>query len=181
MAQSEINLIKSTSTGPLGILGTYEKKIRQIAWIALLSLLGLGLVIGVSYIVINAQYRNLEERKAQVTQQLKAATVKEGIVISLKQRVEIAQKALDVARPWGELFPLLEDIGPIGYFVTLTVEESGRVNTVIEAPTIDDAVALVTSTLDLAQADVLRSPQLLSLSLRDSGIVQIGLSFIPIF
>lgn len=182
MASSEINLLnKRTVSGPLGILTQLEPKIRVFAWWALLSLFGIGVILAVAFLFVNSRFQRLEAQKAQITQQLRSASTKEGIVISLKQRILVAQKALDVARPWGKLFPLLEQIGPVRQFVTLSVDESGRVSTIIEAQSIDEAVSIVTNTINLAGTKLLRSPQLLSFSLREIGTVQLGLSFIPIF
>ena len=182
MAASEINLInKRALTGPMAYFTTIEPKIRVVAWWGLLGLLGTGIFLAFAFLFVNSRYRRLEEQKTQLTQQLRNASAKEGIVISLKQRINVAQKALDVARPWGKLFPLLEQIGPVNQFVTLTVDDSGRVNTIIEVQSIDDAVTIVSNTIGLSSEKMLRSPQLLSFSLREIGTVQLGLSFIPIF
>jgi hypothetical protein len=159
----------------------YEGKIRAIAWWGLLGLLGTGIVLGTVYFVISGRFKSLETQRAQIASQLRLASDKEGIVISLKQRILVAQKALDVARPWGKLFPLLEKVDSVDHFVTLTIDESGRVSTILEVGSIDEAVTVVTNTLDLAGQRALRSPQLLSLSLRETGTVQLGLSFIPVF
>ena len=181
MASTEINLLKKQASGTLGLLEAFEPKIRIFAWWGLIGLLGTGILLGLIYFFITSRYQALETQKTQIIQELKTNSVKEGIVISLKSRISVVQKALDVARPWGKLFPLLEQIGPVNSFVTLSVDESGRVSTIIEVQSIDDAVAIVTHTLELAGLKSLRSPQLLSFSMREAGIVQIGLSFIPIF
>ncbi len=182
MASSEINLInKRAVSGPMAVLTTLEPKIRMVAWWGLLGLLGTGVFLGLAFLFVSSRYRRLEEQKTQLTQQLRAASAKEGIVISLKQRITVAQKALDAARPWGKLFPLLEQIGPVNQFVTLTVDDTGRVNTIIEVQSIDEAVNVVSNAINLSANKALRSPQLLSFSLREIGTVQLGLSFIPIF
>ncbi len=182
MASSEINLLnKRAVSGPMGFITAIEPKVRVVAWWGLLGLLGVGIFLGLAFLFVNSRYRRLEEQKIQITQQLKNAAAKEGIVVSLKQRITVAQKALDVARPWGKLFPLLGQIGPVNQFVTLTVDDSGRVNTIIEVQSIDEAVQIVTNTINLSTEKMLRSPQLLSFSLREIGTVQLGLSFIPIF
>lgn len=130
---------------------------------------------------VGARLNQLQAKKVQLTQRIGAAETKEGIIITLKQRIVVAQKAIDAARPWGKLFPMLEQIAPVEQFSTVTVDDSGRVSTILEVNTIDEAVSAVTNTINLFLTRSLRSAQLLSLSLRESGTVQVSLSFIPIF
>lgn len=181
MASTDINLIKRSAGGVFGPLAGYEEKLRVFSWWSLLALLGAGVIIGAMYLMINVRLHQLENKKLQLTQRINAASTKEGIIISLKQRIVVAQKALDAARPWGKLFPLLEQIAPVSQFATVTVDENGRVSTILEVNSIDDAVTVVTNAVNLFHTKVLRAPQLLSLSLRDTGTVQVALSFIPIF
>lgn len=178
---TDINLIKRSAGGAFGPFAGYEEKSRVIAWWSLLSLFGAGIIIGAVYLAINARLHQLETKKLQLTQRINAAQVKEGIIISLKQRIVVAQKAIDAARPWGKLFPMLEQIAPVAQFSTVTIDDSGRVSTTLEVQTIDEAVTAVANTINLFATRSLRSPQLLSLSLRESGEVRVALSFIPIF
>lgn len=179
MASNDINLLKRTAGG-IAQLAFYEERLRAISWWALVALLVTGVIIGTSYVMVSQRVRSLEDEQSKLSQQISAASVKEGILLSLKQRLGVASKALAAARPWGKLFPLLDTIAPSSSFSTVSIDDLGRVNAVLELSTMEEAVAVVTNTLGLADQKLLRSAQLLSFSLRENGTVQLGLSFLPI-
>lgn len=180
MSSTDINLIKTKTVGPFPLLAL-EERLRRVSWVVLLCLLVVGLIIGGSYVWVRQRYRSLEEEKVNLVRQINAGAIKEGILFSIKDRVELLTKVLAVVRPWGKLFPMLERIAPLPALSTVGVDEQGRVSLFLELASIDEAVSAVRSATQLVEEKLLRSPQLTSLSLGENGTVQVGLSFIPTF
>lgn len=180
MSNSEINLIKK-DVSSIRKLSFLEEKLRLATWWFLGTLLVVGITIGAGYLFINSQMRVFEAKKIELTKQINLQTLKEGILLSLKERTTIAGKALTAAKPWGKLFTLLSLIANEGNYNALSVEESGRVTTSITLVSIDDAVSVVSNVMLLVGEKKLRSPQLLSFSFKEDATVQISLSFHPVF
>jgi drug/metabolite transporter (DMT)-like permease len=178
MAGNDINLLRRTAGG-LAELSSYEERLRTASWYGLLALLVAGVCIATGYIIINARYRSLQQEQVNLSRQLAAATTKEGILVSLTQRIGIANKALAAVKPWGNLFPILSSFAPANEFNTIAIDEQGRVNVVMALPSVDEAVAVVANVLTLADQKKLRSPQMLSFTFREDATIQLGLSFIP--
>lgn len=180
MSNSEINLIKR-DVGSFRRLSALEDKLRIAVWWSLGILLVVGVSIGVSYVVISSNTKSLEAKKIELTRQINLQNIKEGILLSLKERTAIAGKALDAAKPWGKLFSILTTIADESNYSALSIEESGRVTTVMNLASIDDAVNVVSNVVILVSEKTLRSPQLVSFAFKEDTTVQISLSFFPIF
>lgn len=180
MSNSEINLIKK-DVSSVRKISALEDKLRLIVWWSLGLLLVVGVAIGISYVSISAKTKSLEAKKIDLTRQINLQNIKEGILLSLKDRTAIAGKALDAAKPWGKLFTLLTTIADESNYTALSIEESGRVTTTMNLAGIDDAANVISNVMILAGEKSLRSPQLVSFALRDDTTVQMSLSFNPIF
>ncbi|MEK7532915.1 MAG: hypothetical protein AAB542_00615 [Patescibacteria group bacterium] len=178
MSNSEINLIKKDASS-FRKLAFLEEKLRIATGWFLGLLFVAGLTIGISFLVMSSRMKTLESRKIELTKQINLQTVKEGILLSLKERTGIAGKALDAAKPWGKLFTLLGLIASEANYNALSIEESGRVTANIYLGSIDEAVVVVSNTISLADEKMLRSPQLISFVFKEDGIVQLSLSFHP--
>lgn len=179
MAKPEINLLK-TSSSLKGKLSFIEKKVTKITWWVLSGLLLVGVVIVTSYFFALTRVRQLEAKNVDLLVSIRKHAVTEGILVSLKQRSAIAAKALQTARPYGKLFPLLETIAPQTYYTTLSIDDVGRSTVTLEVPSVDEAVTTVKNVLTQVEAKTLRNPQMLSFFLKETGIVQISFSFIAV-
>lgn len=177
MAKSEINLLNKAS-GNQATVVILEKILSKLTWGTLTVLCVLGVIIGSLYLYASTQQKRQDMRKAQLVASLKELASKEGILVSLKQRSAIAAKALNAARPYGELFPLLERIAPSEYFTNLSIDEVGRSTVTLTLPSVDEAVTVISNVLVQFDEKKIRSPQLSSFSLKETGIVQLSLSFL---
>lgn len=157
-----------------------EVKLRTVAWWVLVGLFGIGLIIGSLYLYFNAGIHQLENEQTQLSRQIDAQSVKEGILMTLKERAGIAEKALGAARRWGNLFPILGQMAQPTGLNSLSVDEAGRVSLLLRLASVDEAVIVVSNTINLSDQKIVRIPQLLSFSVQQDGSVQMGLSFVPV-
>jgi len=175
---AEINLL-TRDLGSARGLPELEEKLQIGAWWSLVALLGSGIVIGALFFFLQAKSDQSNTYNRVLRQQIDAQLVKEGILVSLKERANIAGKALAADRPWGNLFPILNAITQVININTLTIDETGKVSIQLKLGSVDEAVTVVTNMLSLANQHTVRSPQLLSFAIKDDGAVQMGMSFIP--
>lgn len=157
-----------------------EDKLRLAAWWALIALFVAGIAIGTSYIYLTSRTDQLNATNADLGRQIDAQQVKEGILSSLKARTDIAKKALDAARPWGNMFPILTSIALPTQLKSISIDETAHVSLVLLLGSVDDAVTIVTNVISLAGQHVVRQPQLLTFVIKADGTVQMGISFIPV-
>lgn len=180
MPDTQINLIPK-KVGGLRQISQLEEPLRRAALWFLGILFIAGLVIGITYTVTQNRIQQLEETRTRVIADINAQSVKEGILLTLKERAGIAAKALEAAKPWGKLFSVLGSLTGEGAFNSVSVDENGRVSTVIELNSIDETVTLITNIMNIARDRQLRTPQMLSFAFHEDGRIQISLSFYPVF
>lgn len=180
MAGNDINLIKRNAATQ-NQYALLEANLRKAAWWGLSIVFVAGVLVGATMLVVSTQLSRAEARHSQLISQINAQSIKEGILVSLKQRVGVAEKALEAAKPWGKLFPVLGQIAPNGGFDALSVEESGRVTADMSLNTIDDAVSIMSNILLLFEQKTIRTPELVSFSFIEEGTIRMAVSFYPVF
>jgi hypothetical protein len=179
MSNEEINLLKRDFSS-VGVTAEMENKMRAVAWWSLIALFVVGIILTSVYFLLSSRVNQLQGDIKNVSIQINAESVKEGILLSLKERSDVAKKALDAARPWGNLFPLLTRMAQSTQLHSLTIDESGKVSLLLMLPSIDDAVSVVTNIILMTQEKVLRSPQIISLIVQQDSMVQLNVSFTPV-
>ncbi len=177
MESANINLLKKTG-GSAGFKDL-EARLRLISLWSLGILFGIGITVGISYFVIASRAQALNNEKVDLAVQIQAQSVKEGIIISLKQRIVLAGKALSSTTNWAKLFPLLTAIAPAEAYDSLTVDGTGHVAVQFKLGSVDAVVTLVKNVIDLSDNGSLRLSQLTSFSMLADGTVQLGLTFVP--
>jgi|GEM_PF-704502 len=180
MTNTDINLLKRSAASYGGIPHIVEDTVRLIAWWSLVAFFAVSIITGTAYLIVSSNIRSLEASNADLVRQINAQSIKEGIVLSLLQRSEIAGNALRAARPWGNLFPLLERITYQGYYQSLTVSESGKVEITYAVDSVNTAAMIVDTIIDLNTQNALKTPQLVSFIVEDDGKVSMGVSFVPV-
>lgn len=180
MSDAQINLIKR-DVRSMGEFSRLEEVLRIAALWSLAGLFVAGLIIGGLFLILRSRTQQAEEAKVRIVREINTQSAKEGLLLSLKDRIGIAGKALDAAKPWGKLFAVLGEISNAGTFSSISIDETGRVNTALELVSLDDAVSVIGNLMVLSSEKALRTPQMLSFALKDDGAVQLSISFFPIF
>lgn len=165
----------------MGQFSRIEEGLRIISLWSLGGLFVVGLIVGGAFFYLRTQSERIGVQRTAVAKEINAQSAKEGLLLSLKDRVGIANKALDAAKPWGRIFAILTDIAYEEAFSTVSIDETGRVSTGLELASIDETVDVVTNIMALAGERTLRTPQMLSFALGDDGRVLLTVSFYPIF
>src|SRR3990167_5601046 len=80
------------------------KQLQTVSSIALALFLVVGVVVGSAYLVLRIRHQDLSVRLAQIQQEISAKTVAEGLLVSIKDRVRVADKILATTPAWQTLF-----------------------------------------------------------------------------
>lgn len=179
MSSLQINLIQG-DVGRLAGLVHIEDTLRRIAWIALLSILVCGSIIGAGYIYTMRTLEASELQTERLSRDINAQSVKEGLLLSLVERTAIASRALESAKPWGKVFAVLTEVSSQDSYNSVSIDESALATSTLELGSVDEAVVVVTNIMSLTEDRLLRSPQILSFSMRENGTIQMTVSFHPV-
>lgn len=165
----------------MGKFSQIEAILRKVASWYLGSLFVVGMIVGGLFFFIQARVTQTEARKVSLVREINAQSAKEGILVALKNRIGIAGKALDAAKPWGNLFTIMNGIADPESFTSISIDDTGRVSATLELFSVDDAVVVIANIMSLSIEKSLKTPQMLGFTFKDDGKVQLSISFFPIF
>lgn len=177
MAVSDINLLKRK--GANTSLDAWDQKLRTIAIWSIGFVLASGIIIGGVFFYVSARTQSLNNDKIAIISQIQQQSVKEGILVSLKQRIAVADKAMKSAFSWGKLFPLLAEIAPVNEYSNVAVDEKGGVATTLRLASVDEAVTVVQQMIDHYHSQAIKNAQIASFGMGKDGTVQLGFMMTP--
>lgn len=178
MAISDINLIKAhTEFSPELI--TIERRLKTASFIAIMSLLVGGLLVGGTYFFLQARLESLKQEEHRLMDSLSRTSQKEGLYLSLKDRVSLVSKVVAQQISQADVLPILGRIAPPGQSVAgFSVDEKRSVSVGIVATSVEDLAASVTRVVEEAKSQHIRNPVLEGVTLTKEGAFRMALSFV---
>ena len=172
-----INLIRTkTATSPQ--LDMVTALLRTLSLWALSVLMVSGIIVSGIFYYLRGREQELTNVKQQISATITQNTTKEGLLLTLKQRVSLTGKVLGVQHPVGKVFDMLATFISPGQMSSVSVDDHNKVILTVRAQSIADVVSIADTLVNQAAAKTVRAPQLVSLSLGHTGGVDVTLSFV---
>jgi hypothetical protein len=175
-----INLI-ATKTGLSPQVELIEKSLQRASFIAIIVFLAAGAAVGGFYALYSAQMSSLETERTQLRSQINAAKNNEGLLVSIKDRTRIVEKAMSSQKPWGKMLDLLGTVAVPPTLATVSVDDENLIDITIQGATIDEIVSPINVLIAYAQEGKIKNPKLTSIQFGKSGQVNISLTFSAVF
>lgn len=175
-----INLI-NTKTGLSPQLARIETSLRRAATVAIIVFLAAGLLVGALYFYYSSQLTTIEATRTQLRGQISAAKNSEGLLISIKDRTRIVEKAMDSQRPLAEMLELLSFVAVPPALSSVSVDEDSKIEISIQANTIDEILPPIEALIAYANDGRVRSPELRSVQFGKDGTVSVSIAFNAVF
>lgn len=154
---------------------------RKLSLWALVILIGSGVLVSGMFYYLQVRHGKLVHTQQQLSQVISQSTVKEGLLVSVKQRSALMSKILGVQHPVGKVFDTLPTVITSGQMTAIVLDDHNKVLLTIHTQSITDVISITDTLIKQTTANLVRSPQLVSLSLGQDGGVDVGLSFIAVF
>ncbi|MBI3342670.1 hypothetical protein HY032_00755 [Candidatus Gottesmanbacteria bacterium] len=177
---SDINLLKAkTMLTPQ--LVAIEGQLRIASLVFLLVLVFTGLFFGVGYVILRKQHDSVLAHKQSLMTAIGRELPKEGLYISVKNRLAIASQILEVQRSWLGSLDLVDRVTASRGKTTFTVNENDEVSLTIVNDTLEDTFLVVKQILTEVASKTMANPVLQSVQYHKDGTVRVSLTFTPIF
>lgn len=175
-----INLIptKPEESPQTGIIITFVQ--RFSLW-ALAIFIVSGVAIGGTYYYLKLRYDQLVITRQELSQIITQNATKEGLLVSIKQRTALITKIFGVQQPIGDVFDMFVPYVTPGQISDVTMDDKNNVSLIIHAASINDVVAITDALIKQTATNRVRAPQLNTLQLTKTGIINVGLSFVAVF
>lgn len=180
MKSSDINLLKAKTLLTPQMLAI-EEQLRRASLIFLLFLLGTGIFFSVGYLILRRSHEGLVADKQAVMTAISAQTRKEGLSLSIKDRLTIAGKIIEQEKSWIAVLDLIERIVGSGKHTSFTVNDKEEVSLSINTASLEEAFVVVDHVLTESKTKALAHPILDTVQYQKDGSVRLSLTFVPIF
>lgn len=176
----KINLIqiKHEESPQTGVIFAF---LQRLSLWALVVFIASGILIGSVYYVMKTRYDQMVITRRNLTEIITQNATKEGLLASIKARTGLINKIFEFQKPVGNVFDLLTAILVPSQITDVTVDEKNTVAVLFHAGSIDEVVSITDNMIKQAEANRIRSPQLISLKLATTGGIDVGLSFVAVF
>lgn len=177
---SDINLLKAKTVLSPRVLAI-EEQLRVASLVLLFLVLSATLFFGVGYAILQRQHESLSGEKQSLVAAIKGELDKEGLYMSLKDRLTIVGKILEGQRSWLGVLDIIDRVTAVQAKTSFTVSENDEVSLVVTNETLEDTFTMVDRLLSEVSAKTIANPMLDSIQYQMDGTVRVSLTFIPIF
>ncbi len=162
-------------------MNSLESSLRRSGYVGLVGFIGIAVILAVIYILLYFQNQNLQQEKAQLLDRINAQKTKEGLILAIKDRTKIVEKARANQKPWTEVLDLVTTLASPPALSSITVDEQNKVVISVQAGSLDEVNSMVNAIILQDKEKRLRSPQLVSLQFGKKGEIDLAFSFYALF
>lgn len=177
---SDINLLKAKTVLSPGLLAI-EEQLRKTSMIVLIMLFLTGIFFGLGYVILRGQYIKSNGQKEQLVQAISRELQKEGLFVTLKDRIDIVGRIVEIQHTWLSVLDLVDRVTASGKQTSFAVSEKDEVNLIITSSSLEETFDVIERMLAEVDAKTVVNPILESTSYQKDGSVRISLAFTPIF
>ncbi|MBI4066662.1 hypothetical protein HY411_03010 [Candidatus Gottesmanbacteria bacterium] len=177
---SDINLLKAKTMLSPQILAI-EQQLRTISLLLLLILLFTGMFFGVGYVILRQKFQQVSDQKQSVAAAISGELRKEGLYLSIKDRLMITSGILEMQRSWLGVLDLIDRIIGIESRTSFTVDQQDAVSLSITNDTLEETFVVIDRILAEVTAKTMANAILESVQYQKDGTVRVLLTFTPIF
>jgi len=171
-----INLLRA-KIGISPKLTAIGKELRRVSIILTSIVVGVGLLTSVAYIVLNRNFKEHERVKNQMIDAIRSETKKEGLYVSVQDRLRAIEQILAQAYPWDSALNAILGLGTIDQFKSLAIDDQGQVSIRMDSPTFEDARSVIEKIVTHIIEKDITVPRLATLQLDEEGKIHMALSF----
>lgn len=180
MNSSDINLLKAKTLLPPQLMAI-EGQLRTVSVVLLVTLLLTGLFFGVGYVILRRQYTIVLTQKQTLMTAIGGQLRKEGLYMSLKDRIAITGRVIDGQRSWLGVLDLIDRVTASGKRTSFSVTENDPVSLTMTSGTLEDTFRVVERILAEVSNKTIANPILESVQYQKDGTVNLSVTFAPIF
>ncbi|MBI5449697.1 hypothetical protein HY948_05305 [Candidatus Gottesmanbacteria bacterium] len=174
--QDTINLLRTKSDSPE--LEYWASRLRVAGYIGVAGLLVIGLLLGGGYLILRRETNSLEDKKSVLITRINQERTKEGLLLSLKQRIGLASKVGETQRSLGTVLDTINRIAETDQLVAITRDEKQQIRIIVKTKSVEEAAGVIANVLRMVAAKRVINPQLVGLDLGSDGSVRVTVAFV---
>lgn len=157
------------------------EKLKVIGFVAIGLVAIIGTLTITGFFTFLFQKNQLEQEEKSLLAKISQQSKKEGLLVSLKQRLPVVEKIIAAQAPWERVIDVISSIAQPPVLTTIEAADKSVIKLTLKASSLEEASAIVIKLIDLTNQNKIKSPQLLGLNLLKDGLIQMSVSFVPVF
>jgi len=158
------------------VFGTIEQYVRISAIVLLTVVFSGGIMVAIAFLVFGQQRDRMEEERQKLLSQVKTAVAKESLLIMIRGRVGAIDKIFDSQVSYAPFVDTTMNVIQTIPLSSLSMGEKNSVAISVNVVTLEEAMNVLTTLMDMEQKKKITNPVLQSFSMNE-GKIQIGLSY----
>lgn len=154
--------------------------VTNAAYGSLLILVVAGLATGAAYSYFSQKQQQVLTDQTAITQSVSNDSLKEGLLLAVKQRSAVSQKLLGSKKDTDAIFSLIAIFIPPSSLSSITIDDTDKTIMSAHVASISEAVPVVDGLLAAVDAGKASKPILEKFILTKDGGLDLTMSFVPI-
>ena len=179
VTQEYINLFKTKAISEKFL--DVATQLRRMSYLALFILVIIGGAVGFAFVFIRGVHESRTNEKNRLTQTLTQYNRREGLLLSVKERVETVKKVDATRKPWVDIVNAVSQVAAPPQLQAIVQDDQNRMALNIRVETLEETLTMTQTVLSLTRENLIKNPQLSSLTINRDGTIAFGFSFIPVF
>ena len=177
-SENSINLLSPRSKLSERLSTTFEG-LHRASLVGLVTLVGMGVLVGVLYLFFNMRYNTLVARRDTLLAQVSSEVEKESALVALHQRAQLTDKLLANQITWGSHLGRISEIVQSPKLSSISVDEKHRLAITVKTNTIEDNFPILSAFVHDVEEKKIISPEIVSFQFEKDGKTNLVVSFFP--
>ena len=175
-SNSDINLL-AVKTNKIINLSGIEKEFKRVSYFLLILLIFTGIGTAIFFTIAKNQQQSLLREKESLISIIKNDLIKEGLYLSVKERVAVAGNVTKILKPWDKAIEYALDLASPPDLSSISLDENQLITLQINAGSIDTALEIINSLSKMFSDKKIINPRLVSLSLGGDEKVALSVAY----
>ncbi len=173
---TEVNLLQ-TKAPQSARVKTIQSQLKIANYIVVIVIIACSLFIGAGYMYIKTSSQQLVNTKKQYIASIANLSTREVLLSALKDRLKLAIKIRETQYSYDKVFVLIDRLGTASSFNSVSIAESGTVQTSLRLENIEEAFSFMNNLTKELSNGTVKQLTIESMSLDEIGRLQIALTF----
>jgi hypothetical protein len=179
MLQTTINLLRPAEKESAQII-TVKEEARRIIFIGFISSIGLGVIILIITVFLNASLQKSQSTNKSLKSQIQEYKQVESMLSVVKTRTSVIEKALEYSKPVDSQIANINKIASTPVFQGFTYDETEKFSVTFKPTSIEETLAMANTLISYSDEKLITTPRIESYGFDKDGM-RLVFTFTPIW
>jgi len=156
-------------------------RLRLISIVMTIVVLTIGAFIGTAYLAAKLRLDTVTNDKSNALKILSYNSKKEALLLGLKDRIPLIDKAVESQYPWDKIMDTVSGIVSPPQLQGLTIDTKNTLKLEVDLGSLEEMNDIVGKTKEMVKSKQIKNPRIESLNADKNGKIKVSVMFTPVF